>query len=221
MRVVAPIPGLLLYAPGGAIFGGWLGGTLALAGNGVGAFIAALVGRLLGEPWVTARFGAAGLSRLRDRTVRHAVWLIALLRLNPFTSTEPAQPGGTTTVVSTASRMAGPATIAPGSSAYGTARLVYNERFDAVRPLAIVRVQDVKDVQAVVGWARRNEVAIVPRSGGHSYGGWSTGTGVVVDLGRLRGIRVEGRTAVIGAGRRLIDIYGPLAGKGLTIPAGS
>src|SRR5215471_607521 len=41
--------------------------------------------------------------------------------------------------------------IVPGSSAYGTAKLVYNERFDGVRPLAIVRVQDVKDVQAVIG----------------------------------------------------------------------
>jgi FAD/FMN-containing dehydrogenase len=111
--------------------------------------------------------------------------------------------------------------LAPGSSGYGAARLVYNERFDGVRPLAVVRVSDVKDVQAVIGWAQRNGIAIVPRSGGHSYAGWSTGTGVVVDLGRLRGIRPEGKSAVIGAGRRLIDVYAPLAGKGVTIPAGS
>ena len=111
--------------------------------------------------------------------------------------------------------------LVPGSPGYGAARLVYNERFDAVRPLAVVRVNDVKDVQAVIGWAQRNGVAIVPRSGGHSYAGWSTGTGVVVDLGRLRGIRVEGKSTVVGAGRRLIDVYAPLAGKGLTIPAGS
>src|SRR5436190_22094354 len=57
--------------------------------------------------------------------------------------------------------------IVPGSSAYGTAKLVYNERFDGVRPLAIVRVQDVSDVQAVVRWAQRTGVPIVPRSGGH------------------------------------------------------
>src|SRR5262249_35579776 len=92
---------------------------------------------------------------------------------------------------------------------------------DGVRPLAIVRVNDVKDVQTVIGWAQRHGIPIVPRSGGHSYGGWSTGTGVVVDLGKLRGIRVEGSSAVIGAGRRLIDVYAALAGKGMTIPAGS
>ena len=111
--------------------------------------------------------------------------------------------------------------LVPGSAGYPTARLVYNERFDAVRPLAVVRVKDVRDVQAVIGWAQRHGVPIVPRSGGHSYAGWSTGTGVVVDLGRLRGIRVEDGAAVIGAGRRLIDVYAPLAGRGLTIPAGS
>jgi FAD/FMN-containing dehydrogenase len=76
-------------------------------------------------------------------------------------------------------------------------------------------------VQATIGWAQRNGIAVVPRSGGHSYAGWSTGTGVVIDLGRLRGIRLEGRNAVVGAGRRLIDVYAPLAAKGLTIPAGS
>ena len=32
--VVAPIPGALLYAPGGAIFGGFVGGTLSLIGLG-------------------------------------------------------------------------------------------------------------------------------------------------------------------------------------------
>ena len=38
---------------------------------------------------------------------------------------------------------------------------------------------------------------------------------------RLRGIRLEGKSAFVGAGRRLIDVYAPLAAKGLTIPAGS
>ena len=32
--IVAPIPGLILYAPGGLIFGPWLGGLLAPGGRG-------------------------------------------------------------------------------------------------------------------------------------------------------------------------------------------
>ena len=34
--IVAPIPGLMLYAPGGVIFGGLLGGALSLAGTSTG-----------------------------------------------------------------------------------------------------------------------------------------------------------------------------------------
>jgi FAD/FMN-containing dehydrogenase len=111
--------------------------------------------------------------------------------------------------------------LARDSAAYDSARVVYNERFDDVRPLAVVRPRNVADVQAVVRWAQRRGVALIPRSGGHSYAGYSTGTGVVVDLSSLAGIRVDGRTAVVGAGARLIDVYAALAAKGGTIPAGS
>jgi FAD/FMN-containing dehydrogenase len=111
--------------------------------------------------------------------------------------------------------------LATGSAAYETARVVYNERFDAVRPLAVVKPANVADVQAAVRWGRRRGVAIVPRSGGHSYGGYSTGTGVVIDLSSLAGVTLAGQEAVIRAGTRLIDVYATLAADGATIPAGS
>ena len=38
--VVAPIPGTLLYLPGGMLFGGFWGGTLSLLGNTIGAGVA-------------------------------------------------------------------------------------------------------------------------------------------------------------------------------------
>ena len=38
--VIAPIPGLMLYAPGGLIFGPWYGGLLALVGNVIGSGLA-------------------------------------------------------------------------------------------------------------------------------------------------------------------------------------
>jgi FAD/FMN-containing dehydrogenase len=111
--------------------------------------------------------------------------------------------------------------LARGSVAYDQARVVYNERFDGVRPLAVVRPQHVADVQAVVRWAQRRGVAIIPRSGGHSYAGYSTGSGVVLDLSTLGSIRLGGHTVAVGAGARLIDVYAALATKGATIPAGS
>jgi hypothetical protein len=70
----------------------------------------------------------------------------------------------------------------------GSAALVYNTRFDGRRPDAVVQVRDTADVAATVRWANRFDVRLVARSGGHSYGGYSsTSDGVVLDLSRLRG----------------------------------
>src|SRR5207237_7246995 len=94
---------------------------------------------------------------------------------------------------------------------------------DGVRPLAVVRCESVEDVRQTVLWARRQRVPIVARSGGHSYAGYSTTTGVVADLTPLNGIRLHpaSGTAAMGAGCRLIDVYAALAARGVTIPAGS
>src|SRR5437660_1397579 len=45
--------------------------------------------------------------------------------------------------------------------------------------------------------------------------------GLVVDLAGMSGVQVDGDTAVIGAGARLIDVYTALAAAGRCLPAGS
>jgi len=112
--------------------------------------------------------------------------------------------------------VSGPVFVPADSSA-----LVYNERYAHVHPLAVVRPRGPNDVQAVVRWGRRRGVRVIPRSGGHSYAGYSTGSGVVLDLSTLRSVRLVGTTAVIGPGARLYDVYAALAARGGTIPAGS
>jgi uncharacterized membrane protein YdjX (TVP38/TMEM64 family) len=85
--LVAPLPGALLYAPGGAIFGGFIGGTLSLAGNTVGAAMAA---------WIAGRFGprvlGAGdwprVERIAARVRERGVMVVLLLRINPLTSSD-------------------------------------------------------------------------------------------------------------------------------------
>jgi hypothetical protein len=110
----------------------------------------------------------------------------------------------------------------PRTPGYGSERLVYNTRYDGIHPQAVVQPLDTRDVQAAVRWANRFGVRIVPRSGGHSYAGYSTTpNGVVVDVSRLRGIRVANGKATVGAGTQLIDVYSKLASRGLLIPAGS
>ena len=68
--LVAPIPGTLLYAPAGALFGGFQGGVLSLIGNTIGAAVACAVGRTLGEEAVKAG-KLAGAVLITDRDPRY------------------------------------------------------------------------------------------------------------------------------------------------------
>jgi FAD/FMN-containing dehydrogenase len=110
----------------------------------------------------------------------------------------------------------------PRTPGYNARRLVYNTRFDGIKPDAVVLPRDTRDVQAVVRWADRFDIRLVSRSGGHSYAGYSTtDRGVVVDLRRLRGVRVSNGRAIVGPATPLIDVYSRLARSGLLVPAGS
>lgn len=101
-------------------------------------------------------------------------------------------------------------------------RLVYNERFSGRRPRAVVQSRDARDVQAVVRWAHWHGVALTVGSGGHSYGGYSTlAGGVVVDLRRIRTVRVTRGHVRVGGGAQLIDAHAQLARHGAMLPTGS
>ena len=86
--IIAPIPGLMLYAPGGLIFGPWLGGTLALVGNAIGAGIACSLARTFGERWLARIADDSSIARLQTMLERRGFWLLVLLRLNPLTSSD-------------------------------------------------------------------------------------------------------------------------------------
>jgi hypothetical protein len=109
-----------------------------------------------------------------------------------------------------------------GAPGYNAARVIYDTRYDVVKPQAIAYCESLADVQKTVRWARKHNVRIVPRSGGHSYGGYSTTTGVIVDVSRLHAISyaANGRAAV-AAGAHLIDVYTALANRGRMIPGGT
>jgi FAD/FMN-containing dehydrogenase len=113
--------------------------------------------------------------------------------------------------------------VTAASPTYEQARLVQSTRFDRVRPLAIVYVAGGNDVAAALAWARKYGVQVAARSGGHSYGGYSTTGGIVLDTSRLSAVTVaaDATTAAVGAGARLIDVYAGLWNKSVAIPAGS
>ncbi len=112
--------------------------------------------------------------------------------------------------------------VRPQDAAYGTDRRLYNTRFDNLRPAAIAYVTGADDIRRCLDFAHRTATAPVVRSGGHSYAGWSSGNGkLIIDVSRLKSIRLDGTTATVGAGAKLIDVYDTLGRQGRTIPAGS
>lgn len=61
------------------------------------------------------------------------------------------------------------------------------------------------------------------RSGGHSYGGYSTSKGLVIDVTRQSAVQLDsaGNTSNVGAGARLVDVYSTLGASGVALPGGS
>ena len=111
--------------------------------------------------------------------------------------------------------------IGRGQPWYGRARLLFDTAYDAASPLAIAYCTSADDVARTIAWARRHRIRLAARSGGHSYGGYSTTPGVILDLSRLSRVTVAGTTAVVGAGARLIDVQAELAAHAVAVPTGS
>ncbi len=81
--------------------------------------------------------------------------------------------------------------IAPGDHDYDAARQVWNAAFDK-HPGLIVACSGSEDVARTIEFARRNDVLLTVRSGGHSLAGKSTcNGGIVVDLSGLKTINID------------------------------
>jgi FAD/FMN-containing dehydrogenase len=81
--------------------------------------------------------------------------------------------------------------IQPTDASYEAARKVFNGMIDK-RPRLIARCVDVADVMAALAFGRENGLLIAIRGGGHNGGGLGTcDDGLVIDLSRMKGIRVD------------------------------
>ena len=86
---MAPIPGTILYLPGGVIFGGFWGGTLSLVGNAIGSAIAFLLMRtMVGQAWGHSFFESHQMLRVEEFIRRRGLLSVVLLRVNPLTSSD-------------------------------------------------------------------------------------------------------------------------------------
>ena len=115
------------------------------------------------------------------------------------------------------------AVIRPDDDEYDSARKVYNGMIDK-RPALIVRCVDTADVIESVSFARANALLTAIRGGGHNGGGLGTcDDGLVIDLSRMKGIRVDpvARTVRIEAGCTGGEMDHATHAFGLAAPSGT
>ena len=111
--------------------------------------------------------------------------------------------------------------VRPGEAGYGTASELFDPRFDSLRPAGVAYCRTPHDVSTCLAFVRKYRVPVAARCGGHSYAGWSSTSGLIVDVTRMAGVSVSGSTATVGAGTRLIDFYNGLDAHGRAVPGGS
>lgn len=112
--------------------------------------------------------------------------------------------------------------IQPGDASYDETRKVYNGMHDR-RPALIVLAAGVADAVAAVRFAREHELLLAVRGGGHSAPGFgSCDDGLVLDLRRMKGIRVspERRTVRAEGGCTLGDLNHATYAFGLAAATG-
>src|SRR5512132_4028761 len=92
--------------------------------------------------------------------------------------------------------------LQPADAGYDTARRIDNAMIDR-RPALIARCAGVADVLSAVRFARKHEVLVSVRAGGHNVAGNAVcDGGLVIDVSPMKGIRVDpaGRTVQAQAG---------------------
>jgi FAD binding domain len=112
--------------------------------------------------------------------------------------------------------------LRPGDDGFDAARRVWNGMIDRT-PAFIVRCAGVADVRRAVAFAREQELLVAVRGGGHNVAGNAVcDGGLVIDMSRMKGIRVDpaARTARAQAGATWGDFDHETAAFGLAVTGG-
>ncbi len=111
----------------------------------------------------------------------------------------------------------------PGDSGYAAASAPANGRYLDIRPAAVARCADEADVVTCIKWCAQNDVPPVGRGGGHSYAGFSTTQGLLVDIRRLNSVVVDKKkeSVVCGGAALNNDFFIATENGPLFLPGGT
>jgi hypothetical protein len=95
-------------------------------------------------------------------------------------------------------------------------------RFAQLLPAGIPRCTSPEDVRACLLWARSNDVPLAIRSGGHSYAGFSTTSGLMIDVSLMKEVgEVDPAGRVrMGGGARNANVYSALGPRNRALTHG-
>jgi FAD/FMN-containing dehydrogenase len=110
-----------------------------------------------------------------------------------------------------------------GQEGYDEATLQANSQYADIKPARVAMCASADDVAACMKFAGAHKVPLVPRTGGHSYAGLSTTTGLVVNVSRLNKVTVNTETgvAVVGGGALNRDLLAQTRGTAWFLPVGT
>src|ERR687894_2050913 len=145
--------------------------------------------------------------------------IMAELRIVTLTGADASLTGSL--VEEFGSRMRGELLL-PGDGEYEEARLLWNGVIDK-RPALIARCAGVGDVIDSVNFARENDLLVAVRGGGHNAAGNAVcDGGLVIDLSRMKGVRVDplARTVRAEGGVTIGELDHESQAFGLAVPMG-
>lgn len=113
--------------------------------------------------------------------------------------------------------------VTAADAGYKAARLPWNARYDDLLPAAIVSAGSAQAIAAAIGAAREYGVPFSVRNGRHSFGGYSTSSGMIIDVSPLNGVAVDasGERVTLGSGLTNLAMYEALAPTGKMVPGGT
>ncbi len=118
-------------------------------------------------------------------------------------------------------RISGPL-LRPWDQAFAWLALPNNLRYSAAIPQGIARCRNARDVAQAILWAREHQVPLVARSGGHSYAGYSTTSGLMIETTLMGGTQFDRGTGVVtvAGGALNAAVYDALRAENVAITHG-
>lgn len=112
--------------------------------------------------------------------------------------------------------------VTPSDPGFGVLALPNNLVYRNVKPIGIAICKDELDVSRALEWCKRHNVSLITRNGGHSYAGYSTTHGLMINIQALNSISYDksSEEVRIGAGASNGQVYNALQAVNRTLTHG-